>query len=196
MPRRSVVRSLSPANDLKNIRKVIRPHRNPRDIGHAQPTETAADPGQVVFGPCHHHPLRRVFADMGGVDGEVVGETADQSSIIRQTCQHRLQVEDRGAVESFEAADPVAQAAGDLEDRDSVEADRVGRSGERVLKTPVSGLRSSSRGRTESTERSARSSQVRRMTSAPARRYTSLRYHAFNALKSSAPQALSSPPLH
>lgn len=39
-------------------------------------------------------------------------------SALPHPAEHRLEVEDRSAVESFEAADPEAQSAGDLEDRE------------------------------------------------------------------------------
>ena len=47
-------------------------------------------------------------------------------SAFPNPAEHRLEVEDRSPIESFEAADPDARSPGDLEDRDPVEADRVG----------------------------------------------------------------------
>ena len=81
--------------------------------------------------------------------------------------EYWFDVDHRGAVERFEFADQDPQAL-DREDLGPVQADRVGRLGERVLNTPSGGLAGLSPGTVASSSRRARSSQVSTMICCPA----------------------------
>ena len=122
-----------------------------------------ASPADGVRPPAYAEPPR--FPQVLGVESGLIGSVLSLGDPV----EDRFDVEDGGAVNRFEVADPESQTV-DGQDLDPVEADRVGRLGERVLNTPSGGLPGLSPGTVLNSSRRARSSQLTTMMCSPARR--------------------------